>query len=74
MRKKVEATATELIAEEEKEEEKSSIAVTEDSPLNIKLGESLGFGFVSFTTIESAIRAKHECKTKLFKGRFLIVN
>jgi RNA recognition motif-containing protein len=75
MRKKVDATATtESIAEQEKEEEKTSITVPEDSPLNIKLGESLGFGFVSFTTIESAIRAKHECKTKLFKGRFLIVN
>jgi hypothetical protein len=31
MRKKVEATATEPIAEDEKEEEKSSIAVLEDS-------------------------------------------
>jgi hypothetical protein len=32
MRKKVEATATDSVTEEEKEEEKSSIAVPEDSP------------------------------------------
>ena len=38
------------------------------------MGESLGFGFVSFNSIESAIRAKHECKNKLFNGRYLIVN
>jgi hypothetical protein len=32
MRKKVDATATEPIVEDEKEEEKSLIAVLEDSP------------------------------------------
>ena len=46
----------------------------EDESKEIVFGESLGFGFVSFVTIESALRARHECKTKLFKGRYLIVN
>ena len=31
-------------------------------------GESLGFGFVSYTTIEAASRARAEVKVKPFKG------
>eukprot|EP00347_Sterkiella_histriomuscorum_P011819 403370981 len=38
-----------------------------------QLPESLGFGFVSYTSAESAAKAKLEAKTQLFKDRLLIV-
>jgi RNA recognition motif-containing protein len=53
---------------------RKKVTAKEDESKEAVYGESLGFGFVSFVTIESAIRARHECKTKLFKGRYLIVN
>jgi RNA recognition motif-containing protein len=39
----------------------------------VKVGESLDFGFVSFATTESAARARHESKAKPFKGVTLFV-
>lgn len=35
-------------------------------------GEPLGFGFVSFSTIESATRARLECRTRPFSGSTLL--
>ena len=37
-------------------------------------GESLGFGFVSFTTIEAASRARAESKVKPFKNQTLFIS
>jgi RNA recognition motif-containing protein len=48
----------------EKEEDQK---VSENIPA-LEEGESLGFGFVSFSTIEAAAKAKYESKTKKFKG------
>ena len=69
MRKRVEvAQSSSLSVDEESKSQSPSSQVLKP------LGESLGFGFVSFNSIESAIRAKHECKNLQFKGRLLIVN
>ena len=39
-----------------------------------ELGESLGFGFISYTQTEAASRARLETKSMTFKGVLLYVN
>lgn len=37
-------------------------------------GEPLGFGFVCYASVESAMRARIECRTQTFKSTLLTVN
>lgn len=60
-----------VIKEHARSSEESKVA---DAPLNaLEEGESLGFGFVSFSTIEAAAKAKYESKSKFFKGSLISV-
>lgn len=59
------------------EEQSSSAQATAEIPEESKkeeLGESLGFGYVSFLSAEAAAKAKLETKTMPFKGQILFVN
>lgn len=64
MRKKVEKPTI-----PSNEETKSGEIPGADNPKEPTVGESLGFGFVSFTTIEAASRARTESRVKPFKGQ-----
>lgn len=49
-------------------EESKSDAAAELTLAKVPEHESLGFGFVSYTTIEAASRARAEAKVKPLKG------
>ena len=49
-------------------EESKSDGAPEQTLAKVSEQESLGFGFVSYTTIEAASRARGEAKVKPLKG------
>ncbi len=63
MRKRVPAPLESQLKEESKIDEQKFVQ-----------GESLGFGFVSYTTIEAASRARSESKSKPLKGQMIFVS
>ena len=65
MRKRLPAP---LVEESKKEDGEESLPNQELDKGKTIEGESLGFGFVSYTTIEAASRARAETKIKPFKG------
>ena len=56
-----------------KEESKFEGAL-EHSQAKVPEQESLGFGFVSYTTIEAASRARGEAKVKPLKGSLIFIS
>lgn len=56
-----------------KEESKGDIAPDHASQ-KVQEHESLGFGFVSYTTIEAASRARGEAKVKPLKGSLIFIS